>query len=166
MNVTMDRTPDNPEGRRPSPLDWLHGEIAGLLGRLDHRYTRGRRRLVAVVARSGRPVSLPEILEADSGITQSSAYRNLEVLERSGAIRRITIGGDHARFELAEPFLAHHHHLVCVGCGTIEDVELDAELERLLDNALTTTAADNQFTPLQHSLDLHGRCAACSPGPA
>jgi Fe2+ or Zn2+ uptake regulation protein len=162
----MEATPDDRghrQQRSRGPLDWLHGEIGALLGRLDYRYTRGRRRLVTARAAAGRPVTLPEILEADTGITQSSAYRNLEILERSGAIRRIVMSGDHARFELAEPLVAHHHHLICIRCGTIEDVELDAELEQLLDTTLAATAADNHFTPLQHSLDLHGHCAVCRP---
>jgi Fe2+ or Zn2+ uptake regulation protein len=163
MAKTARSPDDNDHDSTSDPLNGLHGEIATLLRRHDHRYTRGRRRLVAVLAQAGRPVTLPEILQADTGITQSSAYRNLEVLERSGAITRITASGDHAHFELAEPLVAHHHHLICIGCGTIEDVELGIELEHLLDRALTATAADNDFTPVQHSVDLHGHCAACYP---
>ena len=45
-------------------------------------------------------------------------------------LTRITAGGDHAYFEFAEPLLSHHHHLVCVDCGSIEDVYLDDELRR------------------------------------
>lgn len=139
----------------------LHDEVSARLGIEEHRYTDGRRRLVEVLASAGRPVTLPEILAADPELPQSSAYRNLDVLERSGVIRRITVGGEHTHFELAEPLLEHHHHLICVTCGTITDVHLDPEVERLVDRALADAAAQVGFTPLDHSLDLHGHCAEC-----
>jgi Fur family transcriptional regulator, ferric uptake regulator len=143
-------------------LDHLHDEVTELLRRHDNRYTSGRRRLVEVLVAAERPLTLPEILDTDTALTQSSAYRNLDVLETSGAIRRIVGTGDHAHFELAESMLGHHHHLICVGCGVIEDIRLGDTLEQAVDSALTTAALDAGFTPLHHSLDLHGHCASCS----
>ena len=139
-----------------------HRQIAAMLGRDDHRYTPGRRRLVEVLAAAGRPITLPEVLDADDGLTQSSVYRNLDVLEQVGAIRRVVTGGEHAHFELAEPLLDHHHHLICTACGGVEDVELDAATERAVDDALHRAARDVGFHPEHHSLDLHGRCADCA----
>lgn len=146
----------------PADDDQLHDEIDELLSRHDHRYTSGRRRLVAVLAVAERPLTLPEILERDGRLTQSSAYRNLDVLESSGVVRRIVGAGDHAHHELAESMLGHHHHLICVGCGLVEDIRLGDELEHAVDDALGEAAAAAGFTPLHHSLDLHGRCAGCS----
>jgi Fur family ferric uptake transcriptional regulator len=143
-------------------LDHLHDEITELLDRHDHRYTSGRRRLVEVLAGAERPLTLPEILERDSDLSQSSAYRNLDVLESSGAMRRITGTGDHAHFELAESMLGHHHHLICVSCGVVEDIHLGERLEHAVDEALGNAARAAGFTPLHHSLDLHGHCAECS----
>ena len=94
-------------------------------------------------------------------LAPSSIYRNLHVLERSGVVNRITASGDHAYFEFAEPLLSHHHHLVCVACGSIEDVFLDDELEAVVDRSLAELASRSGFTPSHHSLDLHGRCANC-----
>ena len=143
-------------------LDRLHDEITELLDRCDHRYPSGRRRLVGVLALADRPLTLPEILGEDDRLSQSSAYRNLDVLESSGAIRRIVGTGDHAHFELAEAMLGHHHHLICVGCGMIEDIRLGDQLEGAVDEALGQAADAVGFTPLHHSLDLHGHCAECS----
>lgn len=143
-------------------LDQLHDEITELLRRHDHRYTSGRRRLIKVLAVAERPLTLPEILGRDAELTQSSAYRNLDVLETGGAIHRIIGTGDHAHFELAESMLGHHHHLICVGCGVIEDIRLGDTLEHAVDAALGDAAQNAGFTPLHHSLDLHGHCAACS----
>ncbi len=139
----------------------LHAAVSQRLARHDHRYTQGRRRLVEAILEAGQPVTLPEIVVVAPGLAPSSVYRNLDVLERSGVVNRITSGGDRAHFEFAEPLMSHHHHLVCVDCGSIEDVFLDDELEASVDRSLAEVAGQAGFTPLRHSLDLHGRCAGC-----
>lgn len=146
----------------PSPhADDIHAAAAERLRRGDHRYTAGRRRLVEVLRLAGRPLTLPEIVDSAPELAQSSAYRNLDVMEQAGVIRRIVVGGDHTHFELAEPLLGHHHHLICVDCGTIEDIHLDEAVEALVDEHLAAAARDAGFTPSHHSLDLHGHCADC-----
>lgn len=139
----------------------FHALVGKRLAIDDHRYTTGRRRLVDALARSSRPLTLPDIVAIAPDLASSSVYRNLEVLERCGVVNRISSGGHHAHFELAEPLLSHHHHLVCVNCGVIKDVHLDDEVEELLDQSLTRVASLAGFKPLHHSLDLHGYCANC-----
>ena len=144
-----------------SDLVELHALVGARLGHHDCRYTDGRRRLVEALAGAGQPVTLPDIVAAAPDLAPSSVYRNLDVLERFGVVSRISIGGDHAHFELAEPLRSHHHHLVCVGCGAIEDFHLDDDFEELVDRRLSEAAKRAGFTPLHHSLDLHGHCAGC-----
>lgn len=142
-------------------LSEIHLQIGVRLARQEHRYTSGRRHLVEVLTLAGQPMTLPDIVEADPHLAQSSVYRNLDVLVRCGVIRRISGGGDHAHFELAEPLLKHHHHLICISCGAIEDIHLDADVEHLVDQSLADVASQSGFTPIHHSLDLHGHCADC-----
>ena len=131
------------------------------LARHDYRYTNGRRRLVDAIAAAGQPVTLPDIVVAAPELAPSSIYRNLDVLERSGVVNRIIASGDHAYFEFAEPLLSHHHHLICIGCGAIEDVRLDDAVEAIVDRSLAEAASRAGFAPLRHSLDLHGHCSDC-----
>lgn len=138
-----------------------HAFVLERLSSENHRYTTGRHRLVDALAGSGKPLTLPDIVTIAPDLAASSVYRNLEVLEQCGVVKRITSGGGHAHFELAEPLLSHHHHLVCVDCGVIEDVRLDDEIEELLDQHLNLIASRADFKPLHHSLDLHGHCANC-----
>ena len=142
-------------------LTELHAQIGSRLAQQGHRYTRGRQDLVETLVLAGQPMTLPDIVEADPKLAQSSAYRNLDILVRCGAIRRINAGGDHTYFELAEPLLGHHHHLICLSCGNIEDVHFDSEVELLVDKSLSEISARTGFTPVTHSLDLHGHCADC-----
>lgn len=141
--------------------DAIHAEAERRLHAGGQRYTDRRKALVALLAEAARPLTLPEIVASAAGMPQSSAYRNLFVLEQSGLVHRITVGGDRAWFELAESLLGHHHHLICVACGAIEDMHLAAALEEAVDAALHDAASAAGFAALHHNLDLYGHCPAC-----
>ena len=140
----------------------LHRQVAQRLMHNEQRYTSSRRTLVDALAAAGRPVTLPDITELAPGLAQSSAYRNLDVLERCGIARRLNVGGEHTHFELAEPLLGHHHHLICNDCGSVTDIHLADDLETLVDQHLGQAAQAADFTPTHHSLDLHGLCTDCT----
>ena len=145
----------------PKDLEQLHEDVKQRLAVAGHRYTDGRRALVTVLATAQRPLTLRDIVSTVPEVPQSSAYRNLEALREGGVVVRISAGGDRAHFELTEALLGHHHHLICVSCGTIEDMRIDGALEAEVDRALTGAAGAAGFTPLRHSLDLYGECSDC-----
>lgn len=138
-----------------------HGEVATRLGHEGQRYTAGRRALVDLLHQAGRPLEIPEILDAASGLPQSSTYRNLAVLERAGAVIRHPGPGGVARYELSEALVGHHHHLVCNSCGRMEDYEASAEIEGGLQDAIDAIAARSGFKATGHRLELRGLCSRC-----
>jgi Fe2+ or Zn2+ uptake regulation protein len=139
----------------------LHGEAARRLAAQDQRYTRCRRSLVEALDAAESPLSIPRLLDHDRSLAQSSAYRNLAVLERAGVVHRIVAGDDFARYELAEDLTGHHHHLICGTCGDVRDFTVARELEGDLDRALRRIARQHGFSVDHHRLDLVGTCAAC-----
>jgi Fur family ferric uptake transcriptional regulator len=139
-----------------------HSEVASRLGHVGQRYTAGRRALVDLLHRAGRPLEIPEILDAASGLPQSSTYRNLAVLERAGAVIRHPGSGGVARYELSEALVGHHHHLVCNNCGRMEDYEASEEIEGGLRAAIDAIAAHRGFKATGHSLELRGLCSRCA----
>lgn len=140
----------------------LHATVAQRLRSDDQRYTPGRRALVEVLTATGRPLTIGEVLEADASLAQSSAYRNLAVLERAGAVHRIVTTDEFARYELDEALTGHHHHLICSVCGSVTDFTVDADLEQALGDSLAAVARRHGFTAEHHRLDLIGRCAECA----
>ena len=139
----------------------LHTTVAARLQRVEQRYTAGRRQLIDALAEAGRPQSIPEIIAGGSSVPQSSIYRNLAVLEQADCVRRVLAADEFARYELAEDLTEHHHHLVCVECGAVDDFKVPAALERSMDRALAEISADTGFVAESHRLDLVGRCARC-----
>ena len=140
----------------------LHDTIADRLREVGQRYTDGRRVLVERLAGAAQPVTIPELLDAPPRLPQSSAYRNLDVLEQAGVVHRITGNGDFARFELAEDLTEHHHHLICSRCGAVEDFTAPPGLERTLGKAMSAIESAHGFTAERHRLDLIGRCTDCA----
>ena len=118
--------------------------------------------MVELLATAPAPSTISELLDRDSVLAQSSTYRNLVVLEEAGIVHRIITTDDHARFELTEDVTgAHHHHLVCVGCGVVLDVILPDRLEDDLHTALAEAAEAEGFSGEHHRIDLVGRCRKC-----
>lgn len=141
--------------------DELHRRVEQLLAGVEQRYTSGRQVLVDILARAERPMSIAEVLENGPRVPMSSAYRNLKVLEDSGAVRRIVTQNDHAVFELGESLVAHHHHLICTSCGAVDDIEIEGAVEEMLANALDNVAKDQGFEPSGHTADIFGTCQLC-----
>jgi len=152
-----DVTGADPVPTRPD----VHDIVAGRLQTDGQRYTDSRRKLVDILARAGRPLSIPDVLAAEPALPQSSVYRNLVVLEQAGAVGRI-LASDYALYELAEGLREHHHHLVCLSCGVVADVTLAAPSERAIDLATDEVAAATGFRPTGHRLDILGVCAHCA----
>jgi Fe2+ or Zn2+ uptake regulation protein len=140
----------------------LHVEIAARLKRDGQRYTANRRALVEMLREAKQPQSIPDILRAEPGMPQSSAYRNLTVLERAEVVRRVITGEDFTHFELVEDLTEHHHHLVCSNCGAVEDVQIPHRLEQSVERALDAVADETGFTTVSHRLDLVGTCRNCA----
>ena len=137
--------------------------VASQLQVVGQRYTSSRRRLVSILLHSSKPLTINQILETDENLSQSSAYRNLGVLEEAGAVIRIATNDDYAHYELAEHILDHHHHLICSPCGEILDFHLSDSIERALEISLQQVADQFDFVVDTHRLDLIGTCTSCNP---
>ncbi len=153
--------------------DDLHVVVGRRLRVGGMRYSRSRYMVVQILAAAGRPLALPEILDAGSvdrgagggpgagrDLAQSSAYRNLGELVDAAVVRRVDSGDDHARFELHESLTGHHHHLVCDACGRIDDFDVPDEFEQRVAD-LADLAAERGFRVDAHRFDMVGRCADC-----
>jgi Fur family ferric uptake transcriptional regulator len=101
----------------------------------------------ALRARSSRPVS------------RASVYRILDQLERLGLVQRVETGQTMVRFERAHDRDAHHHHLVCDGCGLVMPFS-DAGLER----AIRSISERVPLAVSEHEIVLRGSCAHCRDG--
>ena len=141
----------------------IHGVAESRLRGSGQRYTANRRAIVTALDQAPQPVSLPQLLSRQHDLAQSSAYRNLAILEAAGIVHRIVTSDGFARFELAQGLTDHHHHhRICATCGSVEDFTLPATLEATLEQALRRVAKRSDFQASSHQLDLLGVCRSCA----
>jgi Fur family transcriptional regulator, ferric uptake regulator len=93
----------------------------------------------------------------EKGVKTSRAtiYRTLDLLVKSGLVRRVHLGEDHYHYERVTRD-SHHDHLICTTCGAVIEFH-DEELEA----RQTEICRRKKFTPTFHNLQILGICDAC-----
>lgn len=143
-----------------SPSD-IHEEVRSRLAYHEIRYTGGRQAVIKALQRVNGPQSAADLHERVKSVPLSSLYRSLTVLDEAGVLRKHHDADGLARFELAEWLTGHHHHVVCVECGMVEDVELDKKAEKMLDQLAEALAAAAGYQLDGHVLEVEGVCGSC-----
>jgi Fur family ferric uptake transcriptional regulator len=118
------------------------------------RPTRQRRAVLSVIESERRAFTAADVHDAARAVEPSlglaTVYRTLELLRDEGLVRPLR----DATYVRCRP--GHHHHLVCVACGAVEETELcgapsPAVLKRR-----------HGFRAETHELDVYGVCARCA----
>ena len=141
----------------------MHRQVEQRLMDRGVRYTKGRKAVVTALATGNGPQSAAELSEAlKPTLPLSSIYRSLAVLEEAGTVVPHFGAKTITRFELAEWLMGHHHHLVCIDCGTVEDVDVPDDYETQVEEVINVVTERARFAATNHSLEIEGRCAQCA----
>jgi Fur family ferric uptake transcriptional regulator len=145
-----------------APTTEIHELVRARLADHSIRYTSGRHAVVTSIQMATGPLSAAELVEeTSSGIPLSSLYRTLAILEETAVLKKHHGPQGLARYELAEWLTGHHHHVVCVACGAMEDVEIPHRDESALENIAGSLGDRAGFRVLGHVLEVEGVCQAC-----
>jgi Fe2+ or Zn2+ uptake regulation protein len=90
-----------------------------------------------------------------------SVYRTVHLLEAVGLVRTADTSRGIQRYELAEEFTGHHHHLICEACGGVQDLDGCLLAERTLEMLGRELRRAQRFQLTGHDLKLFGRCHRC-----
>lgn len=123
----------------------------------NHSKVTPARLLVFKLLLNQPPRSLADLTKLSGRkVDRVTVYRTIDLFEKLGIIRRVTIGWKY-KVELSEIFLDHHHHIVCINCNKVVAIEQNDEIEIMLRN-LTEKSG---FTSSSHQLELQGYCPGC-----
>ena len=139
--------------------------IPELLASRGLRLTAPRRAVVDVLVQHPAPLSVAEIHARldNRRINVVSVYRTVRLLLDLELVRIADESRGTQRFELAETFTGHHHHLVCQECGQVEDLQGCWLGQEMLDALHRRVQRLRRFRVTAHDLKLFGLCAACGP---
>src|SRR5690625_3402058 len=87
----------------------------------------------------------------------ATVYRTLELLCELKVVDKINFGDGVSRYDLRKEGIEHfHHHLVCMECGSVEEI-----IEDLLSDVEKIVEEQWEFQVKDHRLTFHGICKQC-----
>ena len=86
-------------------------------------------------------------------ISKGTVYRNLQVLEKDGAISVLNINGTQSRYEVKQK---SHYHFRCEKCGQVSDIDMPVDKD-LNHKAEKRT----RLKIFSHQLEFLGLCKKC-----
>jgi Fur family ferric uptake transcriptional regulator len=121
------------------------------------RLTPQRRAVLGAVERQRGSFTAVEVYdrarEREPSLGLATVYRTIELLRATGSIRQLAGAGEGAYVRC---HTGHHHHLVCVSCGAVEETELCGA------PSAAVLARKHGFTAETHELDVYGTCRLCA----
>lgn len=130
---------------------------------IDHKLTRQRKKVLEVLLENKQEhLNAEEIYQLlqkkDSSIGMATVYRTLELLEELELVHKSNFGDGCSRYELAlsKDEGHHHHHLICLTCNKISEVEEDLLVQ--LEEVITDK---NKFKIVDHRVKFYGYCVEC-----
>jgi Fur family ferric uptake transcriptional regulator len=150
-DLSLDRTPDRAAG----------GDWRTRLRARGYRLTPQRQLVLEAVAKLGHATPeaiVTEVRRTADGVNISTVYRTLDLLEELDLVTHAHLSHGAPTYHVAG--VDQHVHLVCGGCGTVQEISPDrlADVVRRLRDELG-------FTVDVDHVALTGRCADCAtPG--
>jgi Fe2+ or Zn2+ uptake regulation protein len=134
----------------------MNSDIRAILTRHGLRVTSPRLAVFTTLTNTAVPLSIADIVKACPTVDRVSIYRTIEAFVRIGVVT-VVMHGWKQRYELAEPFKPHHHHLHCTACGTVIEIRSD-KVEHLINDIAT----EYRFQPADHTFEITGHCHTCA----
>jgi len=85
-------------------------------------------------------------------ISFTTVYKTLDILENMGEVLKIAIDDERKHYD---PNTDTHHHIICLGCNKISDVDGDSISPELPSGIL------EEFTPSRYHVSFYGTCKDC-----
>jgi len=117
------------------------------------RLTPQRRAVIDAVEAQEGAFTVVDVFERarrkEPSLGLATVYRTVELLRDAGSVRQLA--GAYVRCHSG-----HHHHLVCVSCGAVEETELCGA------PSPTELRRRHGFRAESHEFEVYGRCARCA----
>jgi Fur family ferric uptake transcriptional regulator len=120
-----------------------------------YRITPSRLAVVKAVLDLSGHFSVDDILSRVPGVGRATVFRTMKLLSEMGILCRVLLEDGSLRYRVSQR-QDHHHHLVCVSCASVQELDACIDPEVLGDLAQSTG-----YEIEGHWLEFFGRCAAC-----
>src|SRR3990170_4275559 len=87
-----------------------------------HRVTPSRLAVIAAVLQQSDHFTVDDLLRRCRGAGRATVFRTMRLLTESGVVCRVLLDDGSLHYRPSERS-QHHHHLVCTGCGKVQDLD-------------------------------------------
>ena len=119
-----------------------------------YRLTRPRREVADLLSRKQEGFSAEEVYSDLSDVGRATVYRTIKLLLEAGVLCKLALPDGGSKYSLSR--VEHHHHTVCVDCGTVGEFR-DSIVERVL----RTVGADIPGKIVGHRMEFYITCQDC-----
>jgi len=136
--------------------------LKNILKENGYKLTPQRRATLEVLLNNqGEHLSTEEIYtkvrKTHPEIGLATVYRTMLLLEELGLLIKHNFEDGRNRYELSHPDEDHdHHHLICLKCGRVSEVEED-----LLGSLEEIIVKKHGFQVINHKVKFYGHCKNC-----
>jgi len=129
-------------------------DLVATLEDRGYRVTRPRREVIDLLGQKQEGFGAEEVCGQLPGVGRATVYRSIKLLLEAGVICKLMLPNGGQRYSLARG--EHHHHTVCVMCGTVGEFR-DSTVERVL----RTIGADIPGKIVGHRMEFYINCQDC-----
>ena len=119
--------------------------------------TPARQAILHIVGEHERPIDVTSILASldrhHIKADKVTIYRILDLLADKGLIARLEFQEGKFRYEVLK---SDHHHLICLQCGKIADIE-----DNWIEDLEKEIKKKKNFLVQRHAIEFYGLCADC-----
>ena len=120
-----------------------------------YRVTPPRRSVLAGILQQQGHFTVDDLLHRCRGAGRATVFRTIRLLTELGAVCRMLLDDGSLHYRLSHP-PQHHHHLVCTGCGKVQDLD-----DCAVSDLVRELSGSSGYEIEGHWLEFYGHCAAC-----
>lgn len=98
--------------------------------------------------------------DKDQKVGLATVYRTMELFEKIGLVSRLFMENSPARYELIIHDSFRHHHLICLKCGQVQEID-----DRLTEDFKVRILKDKAFQVADKPMKIYGYCRRCRKQP-
>jgi len=86
----------------------------------------------------------------------ATVYRTMELFEKIGLVSRLSMEKSSAQYELIIYDIPRHHHLICLRCGLVQEID-----DRITEEFKNRIMQEKEFKVADKPMKIYGYCNKC-----
>jgi len=96
------------------------------------------------------------VTKGNRRIGLATVYRTMELFEKIGLVSRLSMEKSPAQYELVIYDKPKHHHLVCLKCGQVQEID-----DRITEEFKNRIIKEKKFEVADKPMKIYGYCDRC-----